>query len=579
MRFMIRCMIWTMVVLFFSAPLPAEEKNEVKTVALLPLAVDEAGPFAYLEESIRQMLASRLFRQDAIALVTPQLSERQTEQIRGRLQDGTYRETAQQMQADWLADGALVALPQGAQVSLGLYPGGVDAAQQRFVVTAADVDEILGAVADLAASVGDYLAERPEAIGEPEREVPVDDGFAAFQTPHPEREFKKGLYRGATMFGEAGDRFQSRGVRRSSPLPLAVESMTWGDLDGNGSNELIVASRGELRIFEFVQEQFRQLARYDFPRGSKIHVVNIGDPGNTGSPRLFVSANAGRAAASAILSWDGSPTLQLRHGPLDWYIRPIDWPGRGELLVGQQANSDQLTGYLADGVYELSLDLQTGRLQRGPRVVLPPDTQLFDFAVADLSGDGQVELAVIDSRQRLVVYDAGLNPIWVSGAAYGGSLRYFGPTPAGDPGDGRPGESRELEIRSLVHIPGRLDVKDVTGDGRPELVVVTNELDPISTYFPNLRTYNGGSVACLGWQGAGLMELWRTSHIAGYVADYVFEEYTERPSAAEPALSRLYVAQLPDIGSWRQFLPGFGTSTMILAYEMLIQRDQESIGR
>lgn len=573
MRFLIPCLIGLVVLLSGLPSLQAEEKQEVRTVALLPLAVDRAGSFAYLDEAIRQILVTRLFRQDAISVVTPSLSARQADDIRARLQEGRYLETAQRFQADWLAAGAITAVQEGVQVSLVLYPDVDGSSPRQFDFTAPDVDGILPAVTKLAGAVGAHLTVQPEVVVDPKQAVPADDGLAAFQTPHPERDFKKGLYSGATLFGEADDRFQSRGVRRSSPLPIDVETMALGDLDGDGSNDLIVASRGKLRVFRFEEQQFREVAAYDFSPRIKIHVINIGDPGNSGSPKLFVSANDGREPASAILSWDGSSALQPLQQNLDWYIRPLFWPGKGEVLAGQQASPAVSERYLAAGVFELSLDGPSGRLERGGRLPLPMNTNLFDFVVADFNGDGQHETAVIDERQRLLLYDDALSLIWVSGANYGGSLRYFGPSPASDTGDGRPGSDDEQEMRSLVYIPGRLDVKDITGDGRSELVVVTNEVDIVSRYLPNMRSYDGGSVACLGWRGAGLMELWRTNHITGYVADYAFESEAETPSRIGGALNRLYVAQLPDKALWRRFLPG-GGNTRILAYEMRVERDR-----
>ncbi|MBE0585235.1 MAG: VCBS repeat-containing protein, partial [Desulfofustis sp.] len=363
---------------------------------------------------------------------------------------------------------------------------------------------------------------------------------------------------------------QSRGVRRSSPLPIDVETMANGDLDADGTNDLVVASRNQIRVFHFSDERFQQVAAFDFPPVIKIHVVNIGDPDQSGLPRLFVSANNGWQAASAILGWDGSATLQLLQQNLDWYIRPVVWPDRGEILAGQQASQDEAVRFLAPGVYQLSLDPDSGRLERGGQLLLPPGSNLFDFAIADFNGDGRNETAVIDERHRLLVYDEAQSPIWVSSASYGGSLRHFGPILTDEVESTVVSSTHEEGTRQLVYIPGRMDAKDISGDGLPELIIVTNEVDIVSTYLPNLRSYDGGSVACLGWRGAGLAELWRTNHIAGYVADYVFADSAESEQVTEgDPLSRLYVAQLPDKALWRRFLPG-GDNSRILAYEMRV---------
>ena len=67
----------------------------------------------------------------------------------------------------------------------------------------------------------------------------------------------------------------------------------------------------------------------------KIHAINIGDHDNSGTPKLYISANEGRYASSAILSWNGGKSLQSVSQALRWYIRPVTLPGKGEVLVGQ----------------------------------------------------------------------------------------------------------------------------------------------------------------------------------------------------------------------------------------------------
>ncbi|MBT8361038.1 MAG: hypothetical protein KJO32_08795, partial [Deltaproteobacteria bacterium] len=75
---------------------------------------------------------------------------------------------------------------------------------------------------------------------------------------------------------------------------------------------------------------------------------------------------------------------------------------------------------------------------------------------------------------------------------------------------------------------------------------------------------------------AGLLELWRTNRIEGYVADYAFDKDGEVVEGKEDTfLNRLYVAQIPDISYWEMLIPGSKKSKM-LAYEMTVRRDQIS---
>jgi hypothetical protein len=359
---------------------------------------------------------------------------------------------------------------------------------------------------------------------------------------------------------------------------MQVESVVVGDLNQDGTNELVVSSRSMIRIFTYADFNFRQIAAYDFSPALKIHAINIGDHDGSGTPKLYISADEGRFASSAILSWDGGESLQPVGQELRWYIRPLTVPGKGEILVGQQNSQRSIENYLSPGVFELSRDPGTGELIRGAKLLLPEGTNLFDFIQADLSGDGATETVVIDQKMRMLVYDAALNLIWVSSANYGGSKRYFGPVWQRTEKDELTGLSQAAQDnRTLVFIPGRLDVKDITGDGLPEVVISTNEINVATEYFSNVRSFDGGSVACLGWYGQGLVELWQTSRIDGYVADYFFDRDAQQPENKSKVLNRLYVAQIPPASILDKILAG--SESRLLAYEMVVKKfDEKSEG-
>jgi len=556
-------------------PIYAEEDNS-QNIFVLPFEVSRTGQYAYLNDAIRQMLVTRLFRQEGINVVATELSTEKINSLKSLLASGNHTEAVAEVKADWLVAGSMYSLKDGLQMNLTLYPAATDQKPIPYGFKAGGADDIIPAITELTAEIQRGINPRDEKSPEVLANRGEDAGLSGFQTPHPERAYKKGLYAGATLFGGKGDdRFESKGVRKSSSIPLTVESVTLGDLDGDGVNELIASSRSRIRVFHFADRRFRMVAEYDLSPRIKIHAINIADPGKSGRMKLFVSADQGKYPASAVLTWDGTENLQLIQQEMRWYIRPVWWPGKGMILAGQQVSPNISDNFLAPGVFELSFDAEKGRLVRGDKLLLPEKTNLFDFVVADLNGDGVEEMVIIDRQQKLLVYDDAQNLIWVSSANYGGSKKFFGP-PISDSGrlTGGYDESQQGR-RMLVFIPGRMDVKDITGDGLPEIVVSTNEVAAYTQYLGNFRNYDGGAVACLSWRGEGLMELWRTNHIEGYVADYAFDGEGEVIEDEETLfMNRLYVAQIPDATIWETVLPGSDNSK-ILAYEMLVRKEEK----
>jgi hypothetical protein len=559
---------------FFQASemLTAAETDSSQVLVMLPLEVSREGQYAYLNAAINQMLVTRLSGQEGLAVVTSEMIGEPVAGIKALLQAGNYPKAVSLVEGDWLVDGSMYSLKDGLQVNLTLYPTTAGQKPLNFGFKSEGPDGVIPAIVEISTEIKNELVTT-EALEE--TKAGAEPGtLSGFQTPHPERAYKKGLYAGATMFGgEGDDRFTSKGVRRSSTIPLNVESVTLGDLDGDGTNELIAASRSKIRVFRFDDRRFNIIAEYDFPPNIKIHVINIADPGDSGRMKLYVSANEGKFPYSAIFTWDGSKELQMVREGIRWYIRPVWWPKKGVILVGQQDSPNISDDFLQPGVFELAFDTSRGRYTRQEKLLLPDKTNLFDFVVADLDGNGTNEIMVIDAQQKLLVYDEVMNLVWVSSANYGGSKTFFGP-PLSDYGNKQKTSSFDEATqgqRQLVFIPGRLDVQDITGDGLPEVVVNTNEVG-MSEWMGNIRSYDGGSVACLTWQGFGLIELWRTNHITGYVADYAFDGDGQLVKDEETLfLNRLYVAQVPDASMWEKILPGSDASK-ILAYEMTVNK-------
>lgn len=553
----------------------AADQDQEPIVNVLPFEVSEEGDYAYLNRAIDQMLLARLSRYQDIKIVTAALGDEDAKALQQELQAGNLDEVAKRLRGQWLVEPSMYSLKEGMQINLSLIPlqGG---RAISFAEKIDSQDQIMTAVSSLAEDVYKTVVElesEDDLSSAPEEE---DDALAGFATPHPERDYKKGLYGGTSIItgDQGGASFESRGIRKSGKLPMQVESLVVGDLDQDGNHELVISSRSKIRIFTYADLNFREIAEYNFSPSMKIHAINIGDHDNSGTPKLYISANEGRFASSAILSWNGGESLQSVSQALRWYIRPVTVPGKGEVLIGQQASLRSIENYLSPGVFELTRDPETGRMVRGAKMLLPEGTNLFDFIQADLNGDGATETVVIDDKMRMLVYDAALNLIWVSNANYGGSKRYFGPEWQKTDNDELSGMSpQQQDNRTLVFMPGRLDVKDITGDGLPEVVISTNDINVATKYFTNVRSFDGGSVACLGWYGQGLVELWQTSRIDGYVADYFFDKDAEQSENKSKVINRLYVAQIPVAPLWSRLLSG--AESKLLAYEMVVKKVDE----
>ena len=70
-----------------------------------------------------------------------------------------------------------------------------------------------------------------------------------------------------------------------------------------------------------------------------------------------------------------------------------------------------------------------------------------------------------------------------------------------------------------VYIPPRIVVKDLDGDGAPEVIVSQNQFATGSTFY-KVRVYEKAEIYDLVWQEGILTTNWRTREMMGYIADF-----------------------------------------------------------
>ncbi len=549
----------------------SEAQAEDARVMVLPFDDTSAGDFKYLTDSIRSMLSSRLAARPGVKVVDYNLTAADLRAIHGGSSGKAGSVSVfDRLKTDYFLTGALYTLQTGLKIQVTI--NGRETSQvQEGVFTALAINEehIISSVEDLADDVvarglmrsddGSFLAEV---------EADEKEGIAGFNTEHPEKVFKKGLYGGAIV-AESNMKIESVGVRRSSDLPLTIVSTATGDLDNDGILEIVAASRTGVEVYRFEETLFRKLGEYSFGKQFKIHAVNIADLNGDGQEEIYISANDNIVASSAIFSWSVAEGLKPVVTGIDYYIRPIELPNGELILAAQKGSLDSTTGFIEKNVVSLLISGDTKDITEGEPLPLPENVRLFDFVWANINGSGGKELIAVDRNEKLLVYDTSNSLLWVSEKDYGGSRNFIGPPKSAitDIGDLFGKNANEKFEQPIIYVPTRILAADLDNDGADEIIVGNNKrITP--KWFVSFREYDGGSVVCLSWQGTEMQDVWRTNTIAGYLADYTFVP-PEDGSLEAPGLgaNTLYLAQVPDK---QLFGLSFSADSKLLKYELTI---------
>jgi hypothetical protein len=567
-------------VLFGSISAQAGEKKTSSAVIILPLDIDADGKYSYLKDSLRNMLATRLASRDGIRILDYSLSQKEAAEIKALKKQAPPQNLFSRLHADYIVTGVLSSMADGLDLQLTFYPASGVRTPINFNMSADTEEKILPSLDRLAREIGDKVSGTPPVSQKPEGGKREDiqrqqtqgesDAMASFKTPHPERLYKTGIYAGGNIVGteHGGVQVSSQGVRKSAPLSMKMVAMSVGDLDGDGVDEIVLAEDGELRVYRFLEGRFAQIAKVPISPRLKIHAMNLADLDKSGRMKIYISATDDKTISSLVAAWDMEHGLQTLHKNVRWYLRPIEIPGEGLVLIGQEKGFDDNI-LVFPGIYELTLKNGSDVPKKGKKLSLPQSINLFDFALADLNGDGRIETIAIDKNEKLSVYDQAGTQLWISNDNFGGSKTYIGP-----------GWSNPNLLDDRIFIPTKIIVTDLNHDKKKEIIIGRNQRGSYSfNFFKNTRSYDGGYISCMTWTGSAMAELWHTNTLAGMIADYSFQsglhETGSRTAGGkgtkvvepEKSSATLFVGQIPESNLVDMLMP-MNNETDLFAYDL-----------
>jgi len=510
-----RLFVTTLLALSLAPALGGAAVTPPGRIALLPFETHSDRDLSYLTNGLRDMLASRLAAGAGVEVV-PRAAVSQA--LAGKpvpTDPGALRLLGTTLQADYVLSGSLTALAGSLSLDSTLHTVSGATEPRTYYATAPREEEIIGAIDNLSWQIAEqaFGKQRPQtASATPSvAAIPAQGAAAAdpYQTSHPDRILMGNSSTSSAVVRPLGVVTGALGFSKSQTFTYGLVAMEVGDVDADGQDEFVLASPYEVRIYRRFDNRYQKIGQVDLGHRYAIHGVTMADLNNNGRQEIYLSAADAKGPNSLVLEWDGKQFAHLADD-LSWYLRVIDIPGQGPVLAGQKAGLSQL---MAKGIYHLSLN--QGQVTQG-EAILSGGMNLFEFSLADLDGNGSLEVVAISQGDRLMVLTQSGKELWVSDDFYGGTTRFVG------------GESFDEVNKDLEHgrnegarlyIPARIVIRDMNNDGIPD-VVVNKNLSSSSRILSRVRSYPSGEIHALTWNGISLTELWRTRKIDGYISDY-----------------------------------------------------------
>ncbi|MEJ5377046.1 MAG: FG-GAP-like repeat-containing protein [bacterium] len=311
-----------------------------------------------------------------------------------------------------------------------------------------------------------------------------------------------------------------RGYVKTPELNLSdIQSLDVGDLDGDGANEVAIADEEKLHIYKDIfGDPSKKVVLTPVPRHAKILSIDVADVNRNGTAEIYVTAivEKGETIASAIVEYrDGKYQVIAKDVP--YFFRVLRSTQEGQILFGQEKRQRFMADRARDSMFNpflspVRLRWEGGKLVAGEELTLKDPVCILGLTAVDVDRDGTDEYLGFDQRDYLKLYNAKGGIVWVSSDPYGRTANFF----LKDFKQEFPSTVDAPDPR--VWLPPRIVTVDLDGDGIEEVVVCHN-YEPLKL-LANSRFFTKSAVFSLSWDGVDFMENWRTREMKGYVADY-----------------------------------------------------------
>ncbi|MCX5831084.1 MAG: VCBS repeat-containing protein [Deltaproteobacteria bacterium] len=272
------------------------------------------------------------------------------------------------------------------------------------------------------------------------------------------------------------------------------------DIDGDGKKELVTGGNNTLYVYRIDDVRLTLLSTF-LLKSYDILSLNCGDFDKNGQDEIYATALRADDAVTVVLAGTAGGQLQ-RQTEADWYVRAINHPVEGELLLGQKMGMDKAF----DGdIYRLGYSKMAGLTAKSP-FEFKAFLNLYQIQPIKYRGNNN-RLAFFDEGDYLKIMDEKGKVVERLVERYGGSVRAI-----------QKGLDSLMEKISFPLYQRIIRVEDGDTDA---ILVLKNEG---SRLFSRYRNFERGQVAYLKFDETNYREAALSEMMDGYLSDVAVDK-------------------------------------------------------
>ena len=499
---------------------------EVNRVAIVPFKINAEKDLSFLRDGIVDMLTSRLYVEDKVVVLCREEIANVLKTVSSPINESKAREIGSRLGVDYVLFGSLTVFGESVSIDAKM----VDVSGAKPVLTffnqSQGMDEVISKINLFATDINEKVFGRDM----PSQKVVVTSRTPQTQTPeaqtpesqidvraHPEKLFADGFQDvdtqgtrqpapGLGFLASEKARSKSAQFWSSRSIKHRITGISIGDIDRDGKQEIIIISEHAVEVYRFEKKRFFKVKT--LAEGSLNHFisVDVADINANGYPEIFVTGlNPYRNMVNSfVLEFNGQTYTEIVTDSR-WYLRVVDHPFRGQILLGQRHKTPSpFSGQIYEMVWENSGYAPADKVKH------PRRTNVMGFAPGNAMNDGGEVTVRYDDQDNLRIFDPAGEEIWKDGEHSGGRAEYFVVS------------DKTSEFEEKDYYPGRILIRDINGDGKNEVITVKNHRFSEMISF---RKFTQAEIQIRSWNGIGLAVNWRTRKLSGYFSDFAIGDF------------------------------------------------------